>query len=112
MNGGPVTRVLAVRATPRRSTRSTRPTGRTLFFISDQDGFSDIYRLNLASGAVTRVTKVATGVSGITETSPALTVSPTTGRMLFTVFQGQGYGIYGLDAAATIGVPVQPHAVA
>ena len=32
------------------------PDGRSLFFISDQDGFSDIYRLELASGAVARVT--------------------------------------------------------
>ena len=26
------------------------PDGKSLFFISDQDGFSDIYRLNLAGG--------------------------------------------------------------
>ncbi len=86
------------------------PDGKDVLFISDQDGFSDIYRLNLASGTVTRVTKVATGVSGITQTSPALTVSPTTGRTLFTVFRNQGFSIYGLDASATKGVPVQPTA--
>ncbi|MDB4882927.1 MAG: surface antigen [Gemmatimonadetes bacterium] len=82
------------------------PDGRSLFFISDQDGFSDIYRLELASGAVSRVTRLSTGVSGITAISPALSVAPSTGRMLFSVFQDQGYGVYGLDSARTHGEAV------
>ncbi|HEX8726364.1 MAG TPA: basic secretory protein-like protein [Gemmatimonadaceae bacterium] len=107
VNGGPVT-IYSPFPNAKEINPQYTPDGKDVLFISNQDGFSDIYRLNLASGAVTRVTKVATGVSGITESSPALTVSPTTGRTLFTVFQGQGYGIYGLDASATKGVPVQP----
>ncbi len=110
VNGGPVT-VYAPFPNAKEINPQYTPDGKNLMFVSDQDGFADVYRLNLATGEVRRVTKVATGVSGITETSPAITVSPTTGRMLFTVFQGQGYGIYGLDAPATVGVPVQPTAV-
>ena len=82
------------------------PDGQSLFFISDQDGFSDIYRLQLATGAVTRVTRLSTGVSGITDISPALTVAPTTGRMLFSVFQDQGYSVFALDSSRTHGEPV------
>ena len=82
------------------------PDGKSLFFISDQDGFSDIYRLELASGAVSRVTRLSTGVSGITAISPALTVAPSTGRMLFSVFQDQGYAVYALDSARTRGEPL------
>jgi len=82
------------------------PDGKSLFFISDQDGFSDIYRLQLASGSVTRVTRLSTGVSGITAISPALTVAPTTGRMLFSVFQDQGYAVYALDSMRTRGEPL------
>lgn len=107
VNGGPVT-LYSPFPNAKEINPQYTPDGKDVLFISNQDGFSDIYRLNLASGAVTRVTKVATGVSGITETSPALTVSPQTGRTLFTVFQGQGFGIYGLDASATKGLPVQP----
>lgn len=82
------------------------PDGKSLFFIGDQDGFSDIYRLELASGTVSRVTRLSTGVSGITAISPALTVAPTTGRMLFSVFQDQGYAVYALDSARTRGEPL------
>ncbi|MGA9837400.1 MAG: hypothetical protein WBQ26_08825 [Gemmatimonadaceae bacterium] len=110
VNGGPVT-VYSPFPNAKEINPQYTPDGKELLFVSDQDGFSDVYRLDLATGEVRRVTKVATGVSGITETSPAITVSPTTGRMLFTVFQGQGYAIYGLDAAATTGVPVQPTSV-
>src|SRR4051812_13562542 len=82
------------------------PDGRSLFFISDQDGFSDIYRLNIATGAASRVTRLSTGVSGITAISPALTVAPSSGRMLFSVFEDQGYGVFALDSSRTHGEPV------
>ena len=82
------------------------PDGQSLFFISDQDGFADIYRLQLASGAVSRVTRLSTGVSGITDISPAMSVAPTTGRMLFSVFEDQGYAVYGLDSIRTRGEPI------
>ncbi|MDB4912930.1 MAG: peptidase dipeptidylpeptidase domain protein, partial [Gemmatimonadetes bacterium] len=86
------------------------PDGRSLFFISDQDGFADIYRLELANQTVSRVTRLSTGVSGITSTSPALTVALTSGRMMFSVFQDQGYSVFGLDSSRTHGEPVTPTA--
>lgn len=84
------------------------PDGNDLFFISDQDGFSDIYRMKLASGEMYRVTKVATGVSGITKYSPALSVASKTGRVLFSVFDAAGYSIRGLELAEAQGEPVAP----
>ncbi len=82
------------------------PDGRELFFVSDQDGYPDIYRLNLATGQVFRLTNVATGVSGITTMSPCLSVSRQTGRMLFTTFYNQGNEVRGFDASQTAGTPV------
>ncbi len=84
------------------------PDGKSLFFISDQDGFSDIYRLETASGAVSRVTRLSTGVSGITRISPALTVAPSSGRMLFSVFEDQGYAVFALDSSRTRGERILP----
>src|SRR4051812_40127994 len=82
------------------------PDGRSVFFISDQDGFDDIYRYDLTAGAITRVTRLSTGVSGITATSPALSVAMLTGRMMFSVFEDQGYAVFALDSARTHGEPV------
>ena len=82
------------------------PDGRELYFVSDQDGVPDVYRMNLVSGDVRRITHVSTGISGITSISPTLTVSRQTGRVLFTVFQGQGYTIRALEPSQATGEPV------
>jgi Tol biopolymer transport system component len=81
--------------------------GADLFFISDRSGISNIYRLNLSSGALSQVTNVVTGVSGITSLAPAFSVSPADGRIAFSLFERQGYGIYGLTPEQTQGSPVQ-----
>ena len=73
------------------------PDGRSLFFISDQDGFSDIYRLDLENGDVRRITNVSTGVSGHTYISPAMTVAAKTGRIAFSVFDSLEFHVNGLD---------------
>lgn len=82
------------------------PDGGSLYFISDRDGFSDVYRLALESGEVFRVTRVATGVSGITALSPALTVAARDGRMMFSVFDGGQYIVNALEPSETWGEPV------
>jgi hypothetical protein len=84
------------------------PDGSDIYFVSDRSGVSDIYRLTVATGAVSQVTNVATGVSGITNLSPAISVSHADGRVTFSVFERQGYGIYGLTAEQARGTPVQP----
>jgi Tol biopolymer transport system component len=83
------------------------PDGNDIFFVSDRSGVSDIYRVNVATGALAQVTSVATGVSGITNLSPAISVSHSDGRVTFSVFERQGYGIYGLTAEQARGTPVQ-----
>ncbi|HJU65544.1 MAG TPA: BamA/TamA family outer membrane protein [Gemmatimonadaceae bacterium] len=83
------------------------PDGSDLYFIADRAGFSDIYRTALATGEIFQVTRVATGISGITDLSPALSVSQGNGRLLFTVFQNAGQHIYSLEAADARGEAVQ-----
>ena len=75
------------------------PDGRHLYFISDADGFTDIYRTELSSGTIERITRLATGASGVTNISPALTVAMQTGDLMFSVFSQGNYAIYRMDAA-------------
>ena len=82
------------------------PSGRELYFVSDHEGFSDLFRMDLASGSLYQVTRLATGVSGITALSPALSVAQRSGRVMFSVFENTGYNIYGLDAERAVGTPV------
>ncbi len=84
------------------------PDGLSLYFISDQDGFKDVYRLALDSGTVHRVTNIATGVSGITDMSPAMSVAAQSGRMMYSVFYDNKYTVFSLERNETEGEPVEP----
>ncbi len=66
-------------------------TGEGIYFISDPDGFADIFHLNLGDGEMRRITRAVTGVSGITALSPALTYSPAQDLLAFSVFHERGY---------------------
>lgn len=74
------------------------PDGTSLYFVSDHGGFTDIYRLAIATGQMYRVTRTATGVSGVTATSPAISVARENGRVLFSVFDKAGFRIVALPA--------------
>ena len=84
------------------------PDGRSLYFISDHDGFKDIYRYSLEEQATYRITEAKTGISGITATSPALSVARQSGRMMFTVFSNSGYSIMSLPSDETKGERMSP----
>ncbi|MBX6365584.1 MAG: PD40 domain-containing protein [Gemmatimonadetes bacterium] len=86
--------------------------GKSIYFISDHDGFADIYRQDIAGGQIFRVTHLATGVSGITALSPALSVARQTGRLAFSVFGNGGYDIYELEAPDAQGTPLPAALVA
>jgi Tol biopolymer transport system component len=69
--------------------------GRSLYFVSDRQGISNVYRTDLDGRAPAQVTNLLTGVSGITAMSPALSVGAS--RVAFSVFEESGYNIYALD---------------
>lgn len=79
------------------------PDGRSLFFISNHDGFKDTYRLDLATQQTYRITALQTGVSGITATAPAMSVASQSGKMAFSVYADNQYAIYALSPDAAQG---------
>jgi hypothetical protein len=83
------------------------PDGRGVYFVSDRDGISNIYRADVSSGEMRQVTDVEGGVSGITATSPALAVASQAGTLAFSVYHDGRYEIATLDPpAAATGEPV------
>src|SRR6266480_3710554 len=83
------------------------PDGKSLYFLGDPGGITNVYRLSVADGAIRQVTNVFTGVSGITSLSPALSVAQKTNRAVFSVYSGGGYAIQAIDdLQALAGGPV------
>lgn len=70
---------------------------RSLYFLSDRTGITNVYRLELASGELRQVTDLYTGVSGITDLSPALSVAAQANRMAYTVYERGDYNVYQVD---------------
>ena len=71
------------------------PDGRALYFLSDHQGITNIYRAEIGGGT-RQVTNLLTGVSGITALSPALSVAQ--GRLVFSAYEDDGYAIYALES--------------
>jgi len=80
--------------------------GKSLYYVSDRGGFTDIYRVVIETGETFRVTRAATGVSGVTASSPAISVARGNGRLVFSVFDKAGFRIAALPAERAQGEPV------
>jgi Tol biopolymer transport system component len=81
--------------------------GTSLYFISNRTGIPNIYRVEVETGQLAQITDLFTGVSGITDVSPALTVSRAGDRLLFTEYSENGYNIFALTEPRTLeGTPL------
>src|SRR5690606_11345348 len=67
--------------------------GNTIVYVSDRTGRPDLYRIPRNGGEPVALTSIVTGVSGITPTSPALSVARDTGLTAYTVFNAGSYEI-------------------
>ncbi len=79
------------------------PDSQSLYFLSDRDGIPNVYRVAL-TGELTQITNIGTGISGITGTSPALSVASKAGIAAFTVYDGGHHHIHTLSLAGAAGV--------
>ncbi|MFC2165691.1 basic secretory protein-like protein [Acidobacteriota bacterium] len=73
------------------------PDAQSIVFLSDRNGITNLYRLYLDSGEIRQISNLYTGVSGITETSPALSVAQESGRLVYSYYEGDMYSLYTRD---------------
>ena len=78
------------------------PEGRSLYFVSDVGGVSNVYRFDVADRATAQVTDVGTGVSGLTAAGPALSVAATSGTLAYSVLRGSGFEIRTIAAEEAV----------
>lgn len=66
---------------------------KSILFLSNGDGYRNLYSYNLSSKEVYKLTDYFTGISGITEFSPAISLS-VTNDLVYSFFKDNGYSIY------------------
>lgn len=74
------------------------PDGEAVYFVSDRDGVSNVFRYEVEAAELRQVTDVAGGVSGITATSPSLAVASRAGTLAFSVYRNGSYEIQTIAA--------------
>ncbi len=70
------------------------PDGRSIVFVSDRGGIANLYRMDLDTGAATRLTNLLSGISGLVPESPSVSVARDGSRILFTSFTRGGWDIF------------------
>jgi Tol biopolymer transport system component len=83
------------------------PDSREIFFLSDRNGITNVYRVDLTTGELYQVTNLYGGVTGITALSPALSTAFSERQVAFSYYQKGGYNIVVMDDAKLLdGIPV------
>jgi Tol biopolymer transport system component len=82
------------------------PDGKAIYYVGDPDSVSNIYRVELGTGDIRRVTSEPSGISGITATSPALAVASSTGKLAFNAYRDGHFEIQTLEQASTESAPI------
>jgi len=75
---------------------------KSLFFLSDVKGKTDIYRVDLAANRIFQVTNLYTGVSGITDMSPAISFAQDANELVYSGYDDGNYTLYSVNSAEAL----------
>ena len=67
-----------------------------ILFLSDRDGFRDVYLYQTSNEEVQRLTTLKTGITGITRYSPAISAARNSDKFVATVYNEKKYSIHRL----------------
>jgi WD40 repeat protein len=73
------------------------PDGKSIAFVSDRNGVSNIFLYDLGEKNVYQITDFYTGTQGITPLSPVLSWAPKADRLAFVYFEKGKYDVYTLS---------------
>jgi len=82
-----------------------------IWFLSNRDGFRNLYSYDLVTNQVYQHTDYYIGISGITAFSPAISYSVSSRQLLYSYYQKGKYQIYAAEEIMLPGQPVNPYLV-
>jgi Tol biopolymer transport system component len=68
--------------------------GKSIYFLSNSDGFRNLFAYNLESDKVFRLTRFKTGISGLSPFSPAISAAIGSDLVAYTYYNNNSYEIY------------------
>src|SRR5690606_20716220 len=82
-----------------------------IYFVSERDGFRNLYKYMTGTGEVLQMTELLTGISGISRYSPMISVSKKRDKVLFTHYYENDHNIYEAASTQLLNRPVDPSKV-
>lgn len=82
-----------------------------ILFLSNRDGYRNMYRYQVNDQQVYQLTDIPTGISGISQYSPAISLERKQERVLYTLYNNRGYSIYRATNRELLNKPVDPQDV-
>ncbi len=82
--------------------------GNEIYFLSNRDGFRNVYRFNPQTGQVFKETHILTGISGMTPLSPAFSHSPDKDLFAYSYYFDGKYSVFTATPADFISEEVYP----
>ncbi|MFI5206976.1 MAG: BamA/TamA family outer membrane protein [Gemmatimonadales bacterium] len=73
------------------------PDGQSLAFLSNRTGIDNVFLYDFAAQNVYQLTRAYTGISGITDLSPAISWARDADRMVITYYEDGAYNVYSVD---------------
>ncbi|MFP4488918.1 MAG: eIF2A-related protein [Bacteroidales bacterium] len=70
------------------------PDGSEIYFVSNADGYRNLYRYNTENEEVRKVTELKTGITGVTGLSPCFDISQNTEELVYILYANSGYEIH------------------
>ncbi len=70
------------------------PDGSKLYFVSAGNGITNLYEYHLKTEDLFQLSDFYTGISGITELSPSVSVARETGQIVYIYYENKGYSMY------------------
>jgi Tol biopolymer transport system component len=80
----------------------------SIYFIAYPDGVPDVYQVSSDGGAPARVTRLITGATAITPTSPALSAAVNASRLAVVVYTNATYEIQAIEGERLRGLEAAP----
>lgn len=65
-----------------------------IYFLSNRDGFRNAYKVEAATGQIYQLTDYQTGITGITQYAPAMSIDRRRDYVVYSYFFNNGYTIY------------------
>ena len=84
------------------------PDGESIFFVSDANGYRNLYRLERAIGEIRRLTDLQTGISGITALSPGFDIARESEELVYILYNQGNFELYKVHLRDLDGPVVHP----